>query len=149
MTRLFFALINKSVTKVLAIIPVKESTRFPHKNRLLASYTFKWLEDELKYTSEEDISVDVVVAGKEGEIPELPERVLFVDTPCVAIKDDLNIVESKFAGYDCYLLLQLTQPVRYSGMLRDAIILCLSSGKPTISATLKQDESWRKLTSLG
>lgn len=37
---------EKENIRVHLIIPVKHSVRFPHKNRILAPYTVKWLDEE-------------------------------------------------------------------------------------------------------
>ena len=41
----------------IIITNTKESTRFPHKNEKLLTYTFAWLENELQHLNRADVQV--------------------------------------------------------------------------------------------
>lgn len=86
--------------KINIIIPVKSSTRFPGKNRLLAHCTFEWLARELN-----GIEYNLFIVGEPTEIDIIPYGTTIIQTDCTSQRDDL-VTCMKDDGI--YVELQLT-----------------------------------------
>lgn len=65
--------------KINIIIPVKSSTRFPGKNRLLAGHTLEWLGQELN-----GVGYKLFVVGNPEELETIPYGATVINTPCIS-----------------------------------------------------------------
>lgn len=139
---------------VAILIPnSKESTRCPGKNRVLRSYTLRWIEEELKdLTSHYDVSVyeirDKSVAVDTSRDSDLSYRIheLYVSN-VNEMKDLLKITDVKVMA-DIFVLLQLTQPVRRLGALKEVLKAVEQyPSKLVTSYSEIEFESWRIIRS--
>ncbi|MBQ4635153.1 MAG: glycosyltransferase family 29 protein [Akkermansia sp.] len=131
------------------LITVKESVRFPGKNRKLAPYTITWLLTEIAYCTE---IVKVYTVGKRSELPlRLPIAWEHIPTSCNSHMEDVKIAEDYIqpAPEDVVLLVQMTQPIREHGLL-EQVVSCIRSGNTCcITATERPADNWRTLDNNG
>ena len=131
------------------LITVKESVRFPGKNRKLAPYTITWLLTEIAYCTE---IVKVYTVGKRSELPlRLPIAWEHIPTSCNSHMEDVKIAEDYIqpAPEDVVLLVQMTQPIREHGLL-EQVVSCIRSGNTCcITATERPMGNWRALNNNG
>lgn len=126
-------------------ITVKESKRFPGKNRLLAPYTITWLLNEAAYIDDE---VAVYTVGKRSELPlVLPKKWKHIPTACEDHLADLEYAESLIqpADGDVCVLLQVTQPIREQYLLTRAIDCIEAGNECCITASVHANDTWRKI----
>lgn len=130
-------------------ITVKESKRFPGKNRLLAPYTIAWLLNEAAYIDDE---VAVYTVGKRSELPlVLPKKWKHIPTACEDHLADLEYAESLIqpSDGDVCVLLQLTQPIREQYLLTRAIDCIKAGNECCITASAHVEDTWRKIVQNG
>lgn len=128
------------------LITVKESERFPGKNRFLAPYTIVWLLNEIAYIKEQ---VQVYTVGKRSELPlVLPNGWEHIKTACSDHLQDIIAAERKIkpAKTDVMVLAQVTQPIRESYLLARAVECIRAGNKSCITATHRPDEEWRRVS---
>lgn len=126
-------------------ITVKESERFPGKNRFLAPYTITWLLNESAYIDDE---VAVYTVGKRSELPlVLPKKWKHIPTSCEGHLADLEYAESLIqpADGDVCVLLQVTQPIREQYLLASAVDCIKAGNKCCITASVHVEDTWRKI----
>jgi hypothetical protein len=130
-------------------ITVKESKRFPGKNRLLAPYTITWLLNEAAYIDDE---VAVYTVGKRSELPlVLPKKWKHIPTACEDHLADSEYAESLIqpAADDVCVQLLVTQPIREQYLLSRAID-CIKAGNVCcITASAHVEDAWRKIAQNG
>lgn len=129
------------------IIPVKQSHRYPGKNRALYGFTLQWLYQELLDNPE--LQYTLTIVGDPKEVPYLPENANILVTDCKSQYYDILTAARQYNEADIFVHLQLTQPVRQRGLLKKAIQAYLDTHIPVISATMMYDESWRVLNKHG
>lgn len=130
-------------------ITVKESERFPGKNRILAPYTITWLLNESAYIDDE---VAVYTVGKRSELPlVLPKKWKHIPTACEDHLADLEHAESVIqpADGDVCVLLQVTQPIREQYLLTRAIDCIKAGNECCITASVHANDTWRKIIQNG
>lgn len=131
------------------LITVKESKRFPGKNRLLAPYTITWLLTEIAYSTE---NVQVYTVGKRSELPlRLPVGWVHIPTPCINHGEDVQTAEEYIqpAPDDVMLLVQMTQPVREHGLIEQALSCIRAGNTCCITGTERHADNWRSLDNNG
>ena len=131
---------------ILISIPnTKKSERFPGKNKLLAHHTIEWLNEELK-TLPKEWEVEVV----EIVSPWTDETITPYQKFNSGYEDDhqksLEALQKAFKA-DVHVHLQVTQPKRRVGLLRDAVNTLLTTNADVVSSyvTWKNDYSWREI----
>lgn len=125
------------------LITVKESERFPGKNRFLAPYTITWLLNEIAYIKE-DVTVHTV--GRRSELPlRLPHSWLHINTECVSHLEDIEYAEKQISPKegDVMVLAQVTQPVREPFLLEQCIDCIRRGHKSCITVANLDSSSWR------
>ena len=136
--------------KVAILIPnSKESLRCPNKNRILRKYTLQWIEKELKDLSScYDISVyeirdkKVPVDTSDDISYSYAINSIFV-SDINEMKDLLKITDEKIIA-DVFVLLQLTQPARRAGALKEVLNSVQSHPNRLITSySVVEFESWR------
>ncbi len=131
------------------LITVKESSRFPGKNRKLAPYTIAWLLSEMAYSEE---SVRVYTVGKRSELPlRLPVGWKHIPTACMSHREDVETAERQIqpAAGDVMVLLQVTQPLRRLGLLEQAV-RCIHAGNACcVTAAEMPVANWRVVNNNG
>ncbi|MBQ8516401.1 MAG: glycosyltransferase family 29 protein [Akkermansia sp.] len=131
------------------LITVRESSRFPGKNRKLAPYTIAWLLTEMAYCRE---TVKVYTVGKRSELPlRLPVGWVHIPTSCRSHREDVEEAELRIqpAAEDVMLLVQVTQPLREHGLLEQAV-RCIREGHTgCVTATQQPASNWRMLNDNG
>lgn len=131
------------------LITVKESERFPGKNRLLAPYTIAWLLNEIAYLKE---SVKVYTVGQRSELPlRLPERWEHIKTPCENHLQDIVVAETHIApsSDDVMVLAQLTQPVREQYLLARAVECIRDGNSCCVTVSEHPNYTWRNVSEEG
>lgn len=126
-------------------ITVKESARFPGKNRFLAPYTITWLLNESAYIDDE---VAVYTVGRRSELPlVLPKKWKHIPTACKDHRADLEYAESLIrpADGDVCVLLQVTQPIREQYLLTRAVECIKAGNECCITASVHVEDTWRKI----
>lgn len=130
----------------------KESSRCPNKNRLLRKYTLEYLQRELPLIEAEDKiciiwelrneNVPVDTAGDEKY--SFKVNPLYIpDKYSEDMKPLLKYAESRIKG-DIYVLLQLTQPERREGLVKDVIEKVIDDDtKLTTTYAETHGEAWR------
>lgn len=132
--------------KLLISIPnTKASTRFPGKNKVLAHYTVDWLNEELK-----SLPADWQVKVIEVVSPFTDETCTPYEKFLVSYEDDhLKLTEAlqKAFSVDMHIHVQLTQPKRRRGLLKDCINTLLATKADVVSTyvTWRNDYNWREL----
>ena len=133
------------------VITAKPSTRFPGKNKCLAPYTIAWVERERTLTAED---VQVYTVGSRSEFPEeLPESWQHIECAEGSHLADLSHAENEIAPLrgDVFVLVQLTQPLRRTGLLPD-IVNAVRAGRYGTAVTYVVQPStsaWRVLSAEG
>ena len=131
------------------LITVKESSRFPGKNRRLAPYTISWLLLEMAYISEQ---VRVYTVGERSELPlRLPVGWTHIHTDCRNQQNDVEAAERyiKPASDDVMVLVQVTQPLREHGLLERAVH-CIRAGHSCCTTAAHCPSSdWRRVNNNG
>ena len=131
------------------LITVKESQRFPGKNKALAPYTITWLLTEIAYLPE---TVKVYTVGKRSELPlRLPVEWQHIPTACISHAEDVKTADAAIQATedDVIILAQLTQPLREHGLL-EQVISCIRSGNTScVTATELPSGDWRKVDNNG
>ena len=131
------------------LITVKESTRFPGKNRKLASYTILWLLKEMAYISE---TVRVYTVGERSELPlRLPVGWQHISTNGKSHQEDVEYAERQIspAAGDVMVLAQVTQPLREHSLL-ERVVRCIQSGNTScVTATERPIDAWRSVNDDG
>lgn len=133
------------------LITVKESVRFPGKNRLLWGYTQAWLAQEMQGILED---VRVWVVGEVGPFRDLiPARwhmLSFHDgdhgrVQALAEAEILKLCADEEAdGVEpVFVLCQLTNPLRRRGLLGDAVASARAAGA-AVSYSLAPCLEWRE-----
>lgn len=143
----------KSKTKVKILIPnSKESVRLPNKNRILRHYTLEWINEELK-TLNDDYEVQVIELRNEKIAVDTStddryhyqiKPIYCPDEVSADMKDLLAWAEMRLES-SVIVLLQLTQPIRRKGMLKDALTAISYNDGGLICSYVKQpySEAWR------
>jgi hypothetical protein len=118
-----------SKKKVKILIPnSKESVRLPNKNRMLRRYTLEWLDGELK-SLDNEYQIEVIelrnskVAVDTSEDAKLGYQITALFCPDAVsneMRDLLEWAEMRIES-SLIILLQLTQPMRRKGLLKDAL----------------------------
>lgn len=134
--------------KLLISIPnTKKSERFPGKNKLLAQHTIQWINQELAYSDlPEDWDIELV----EIVSPWTDETITPYQKFNSGFEDDhqksLEALQKAFKA-DVHVHLQVTQPQRRRGLLRDAVNTLLATNADVISSyvTWKNDYNWREI----
>lgn len=127
------------------LITVKESQRFPGKNRRLAPYTIVWLLNEIAYMEE---PVQVYTVGVRSELPlRIPVGWRHIHTHTPGHMKDVQSAEEQIApaAGDVMVLLQVTQPLREHGMLERAVRLIQDGNDCCVSAAESPKTDWRQL----
>ena len=127
------------------LITVKESTRFPGKNRKLAPYTILWLLNEMAYSEE---PVRVYTVGDRSELPfRLPQGWTHLRTDASGHCEDIKYAESIIAPaeQDVMVLAQVTQPLREHGLLERVVRAIRRGASSCITAKELKSQSWRAL----
>lgn len=131
------------------LITVKESTRFPGKNRRLAPYTILWLLNEIAYLQE---SVQVYTVGERSQLPlRLPVGWQHISTNGKIHREDVEYAEQQIApaAEDVMVLVQLTQPLREHSLLERAV-RCIQAGHTAcVSAAEQPADAWRTVSPTG
>lgn len=131
------------------LITVKESSRFPEKNRKLAPFTVAWLLQEIAYLS---VPVQVYTVGSRSELPlRLPVAWKHIRTNCQDHLSDVIFAEQQIqpSKSDVMILAQVTQPIREHGLLERAF-LCIQAGhKCCVTASEKATDNWRVINNHG
>jgi hypothetical protein len=130
-------------------IPLKKSVRFPGKNARLAAYTRAWLAQELLYIPVPAAVWTVGDASERGDFPFLWQH---IPVSTGSQQGDLAAacqhVESLTPQGNAYVLLQLTQPLRKRGLLRQ-VLAALAEQEPVITASRRPAADWRRLATAG
>lgn len=131
------------------LITVKESSRFPGKNRKLAPYTILWLLNEIAYMPE---PVRVYTVGKRSELPlRSPEGWQHIATECRNHREDVEYAEQQINPHpgDVMVLVQVTQPLREHGILERSV-RCIRTGHHCcVTATEYPEDAWRNVNPQG
>lgn len=141
----FFILVNIGMRLIVSIPNTKQSERFPGKNKLLAEHTIQWLNEELK-TLPKEWEVEVV----EITSPWTDETITPYQKFNSGYEDDhqksLEALQKAFKA-DLHVHLQVTQPKRRVGLLKDAVNTLLTTNASVVSSyvTWKNDYSWREI----
>lgn len=131
------------------LITVKESERFPGKNRKLAPYTILWLLKEIAYHDED---VKVYTVGKRSELPfRLPSRWQHIQTATEGHLKDIELAEHQIAPQadDIMVLAQLTQPLREHGLLERIVKAVRSKAKSAVTVSEITSHAWRTMQNGG
>ena len=131
------------------LITVKESKRFPGKNRLLAPFSILWLVNEIAYM-EEDVKVYTV--GERTELPlRLPVGWQHIRTEGESHQADIELAEAQIspAAEDVMVLVQVTQPLREPGLIDKAIRAIHDGAVCCVSVTEQREDSWRTVQGSG
>lgn len=133
----------------------KESSRCPNKNRLLRKFTLEYLQRELPLIETEDKiclvwelrNENVPVDDSEDAKYTFKVNPLYIpDKFSEDMKPLLKYAESRIKG-DIYVLLQLTQPVRREGLVKDVIDQVIEdSTRLTTTYAEIPGETWRVIT---
>lgn len=130
----------------ILILNTKESERFPHKNEFLLKYTVDWLRNELKTIGQDYKVVYVTRENMKAQVPILNNLVHLESPDDDSISSNhravLGWVVEHFNPNDKFVQLQLTQPVRREGLLKD-VIDKIENDNVVISYTMTRDDSWR------
>lgn len=131
------------------LITVKESSRFPGKNRKLAPYTILWLLKEIAYMPE---PVQVYTIGERSELPlRLPVGWRHIATDCKSHREDVEEAEQQIkpAAGDVMVLAQVTQPLREHSLL-ERLVHCIQSGHTScVTAAERPAVAWRSVNNSG
>lgn len=132
--------------KLLISIPnTKKSERFPGKNKLLAHHTVDWLNEELKNLPPEwEVKVVELVSPWTEEYISPYQK---FDVPYE--NEHYKSLEylQKHVEVDLHIHLQVTQPKRRCGLLKDAIETLIMTKADVVSSYVswRNDLSWREL----
>ena len=139
--------------KVKILIPnSKESFRLPNKNRFLRHYTLKWLDEELKDISN-DYDIEVIElrnskvqvdTSSDNQYSYQIKSLFCPDEVSNEMRDLLGWTEKRLESA-IIVLLQLTQPIRRRGLLKDALRAINVNDGGLICSYVKQpyNEAWR------
>ena len=134
--------------KILISIPnTKKSERFPGKNKLLAQHTIQWINQALAYS---DLPDDWDIELVEVVSPWTDETITPYQKFNSGYEDDhqksLEALQKAFKA-DVHVHLQVTQPQRRVGLLKDAVNTLLATNADVVSSyvTWKNDYSWREI----
>lgn len=136
---------------IYVVISAKPSTRFPGKNKRLAPYAIAWVERERTLTAE---AVQVYTVGFRSEFPEeLPEDWLHIECSEGSHKADLAHAEEEVVPVrgGVFVQVQLTQPLRRTGLLQD-LANAVRAGRYGTAVTYVVQPStpaWRVLSAEG
>lgn len=132
--------------EILVSIPnTKRSKRFPGKNKLLAASTIEWLDKEIAHLPEDwNVRIIEVVSPFTDEFCTSYEKFM------VSYEDDhLKLTEAlqKSFSVDLHVHLQLTQPKRRVGLLKDCIDTLITTNADVVGTyvTWRNDYNWREL----
>lgn len=131
------------------LITVKESRRFPGKNRLLAPFSILWLVNEIAYIEE---PVQVYTVGERTQLPlRLPVGWRHIRTAGEGHQSDIEFAEKKIspAVDDVLLLVQVTQPLREPGLIDKAVRAIRGGAESCVSVTEQPDDTWRTVLGAG
>lgn len=128
----------------IIITDAKESKRFPGKNQILSHYTLNWASEEAYddahfwYVFREDEEFKGRIDMNNCHILFAPENKKYDDHKTLLewIYEQINDKAGK------YVLLQLTQPVRRYGLLKETIDN-IGDGKVVLSYVTWPDNKWR------
>lgn len=133
----------------ILICDTKESERFPGKNDLLLDNTINWLLDEIQdFTEDENVHVWYILregSNFNGSFDFNNCHIIFSpnDSTSDSHKKLFKWFESKYGmPGDVYVQPQLTQPIRRSGMLREAVD-AVTSDNVVLTYTLWGSSAWR------
>ncbi|MBQ5664261.1 MAG: glycosyltransferase family 29 protein [Akkermansia sp.] len=131
------------------LITVKESKRFPGKNRLLAPFSILWLVNEIAYMEEE---VKVYTVGERTQLPlRLPVGWQHIRTEGESHQADIESAENLISPSpeDVMLLVQVTQPLREPGLIDKAVRAIREGADSCVSVTEQREDSWRTVQGAG
>lgn len=144
---------NRNKINIL-ICDSKESERFPGKNDLLLDNTINWLLDEIQdFSEDENVHVWYIIreacgpnkCGFDGNLDFHNCHIVFSpdDSTSDSHKELFKWFESKYGEPgDVYVQPQLTQPIRRSGMLREAVD-SVTQDNVVLTYTLWGSSAWR------
>lgn len=131
------------------LITVKESKRFPGKNRLLAPFSILWLVNETAYMEE---TVQVYTVGERTQLPlRLPVGWRHIRTAGESHRADIEYAEGQIspAAEDVMVLVQVTQPLREPGLIDKAARAIREGAESCVSVSEQWDDSWRTVQGAG
>lgn len=131
------------------LITVKESKRFPGKNRLLAPFSILWLVNEIAYMEE---AVQVYTVGERTQLPlRLPVGWRHIRTAGESHQADVELAEKEIAPTpeDVMVLIQVTQPLREPGLIDKAVRAIREGAECCVSVSEQWDDSWRAVQGSG
>lgn len=133
----------------ILICDTKESERFPGKNDLLLDNTINWLLDEVQdFSEDENVHIWYISRVGSGFNDSFDfNNCHIVFSPDNSISDNHKELlqwfdESYGKQDDVYVLLQLSQPIRRNGMLREAVDK-VEDDNVVLSYTMWGSNAWR------
>lgn len=133
----------------IIITDTKESERFPGKNDRLAEYTFEWLLDEIQdFSTSENVHLWYILREGKGF-----KSHFNLDTCHIVFSPDdptsdshkplLKWFEEKYGKpKDTFILLQLSQPLRRRGLLRE-VVDAVTQDNVVLTYTMWGSSHWR------
>ena len=145
-----------SKLKVKILIPnSKESVRLPNKNRILRRYTLQWLDHEIKSLGNE-YEVEVIelrnskVAVDTSDDHRLGYKITALFCPDEVSREMRDLIEwsEDRTESSLIILLQLTQPMRRKGLLKDALRAIRDHDGYLVCSYVRQpfSEAWRVIS---
>lgn len=136
--------------RLLISIPnTKKSTRFPGKNKVLAHHTVKWLNEEITdLPTDWDVKcIEVVSAWTDETCTDYEKFLVNYEDNHIKLTEEIQ----KAFTADVHVHVQLTQPRRRKGLLKDCINTLLATNADVVSTYVKwrNDVTWRELKRKG
>lgn len=136
---------NNKKTKILISIPnTKRSERFPRKNEILAEFTVKWLDKELKNLPDNwDVKVVEIISDLTSSVT--PYQICRVDTAIAENHEEIvKFVHKKFRPH-IHIHLQLTNFDRRLGLIKDSVTALVMEEADVVSSYClwRDDTTWR------